>query len=118
MDSSESQGISTLTRESKSIVTVSEELYQTTPLEKYLSLLTRQWRIVETTTINEYLLLCKNGTWVNTRKGRVGNKKAREKHPKGQKFSAVEILKPLPRIPTYTHLSLLMFFRAGVPIPN
>ena len=44
-------------------------------------------------------------------KAEVGNKKAREKHPKGQKFFAVGIFKA---VPTCTHLSLLLFFLAGV----
>ena len=46
----------------------------------------------------------------------VGNKKSRKNTRKDRNFSPLRSSKPLTRIPTYTPLSLLMFFRAGVPI--
>ena len=86
---------------------------------EYLSLLTRQRRIVETTTINEYLLLCicKKCTVLGLipEKVEVGNKKQAKNTRKDRNFSPLRFFKS---VPTYTHLSLLMFFRAGVPIPN
>ena len=46
----------------------------------------------------------------------VGNKNREKNTRKDRNFSPLRFSKPLTRIPTYTPLSLLMFFRAGVPI--